>query len=215
ALENKVANDAGKKSTKVPRKENEIQDPVKEGDNNDQEKDLRDQEEAFRKQCEQEFERLFDQEEAANTNSTNRLNTISSPVNAVNSSFTTMDPGRERAQRNEFKSMFGQDRDANGNKMFTPVSATGSTYVNIGGSIPINFATLPNVDLPTDPLMPDLKDTDVSPIPTTRIHKDHPKEQNIKDPLLALQTRRMTKTSQEHAMVNYFKNQENQSQGLS
>ncbi|GJU63843.1 putative ribonuclease H-like domain-containing protein [Tanacetum coccineum] len=41
----------------------------------------------------------------------------------------------------------------------------------------------------------------VSPIPTTRIHKDHPKEQIIGDPLLAPQTRRMTKSAQEHAMV--------------
>nr|GEX43436.1 ribonuclease H-like domain-containing protein [Tanacetum cinerariifolium] len=40
----------------------------------------------------------------------------------------------------------------------------------------------------------------VSPIPTTMIHKDHPKEKIIGDPLSALQTRRMTKTSQEHAM---------------
>nr|GEV33306.1 retrovirus-related Pol polyprotein from transposon TNT 1-94 [Tanacetum cinerariifolium] len=50
----KVVDDAGKKSTKVPRKENKVQDPAKE-------------------------------------------------VNAVSSSFTTIDPGRERAQRNEFK----------------------------------------------------------------------------------------------------------------
>ncbi|GJS00322.1 putative ribonuclease H-like domain-containing protein [Tanacetum coccineum] len=41
----------------------------------------------------------------------------------------------------------------------------------------------------------------VSPIPTTRIHKDHPKEQIIEDPLSAPQTRRMTKISEEHAMV--------------
>ncbi|GKE68510.1 hypothetical protein Tco_1526582, partial [Tanacetum coccineum] len=41
----------------------------------------------------------------------------------------------------------------------------------------------------------------VSPIPTTMIHKDHPKEQIIGDPLLAPQTRRMTKSAQEHAMV--------------
>ncbi|GKE66739.1 putative ribonuclease H-like domain-containing protein, partial [Tanacetum coccineum] len=40
----------------------------------------------------------------------------------------------------------------------------------------------------------------VIPIPTTRIHKDHPKEQIIGDPLLAPQTRRITKSSQEHAM---------------
>nr|GEV89703.1 putative ribonuclease H-like domain-containing protein [Tanacetum cinerariifolium] len=131
-------------------------DPTKEGDNNDQEKHLRDQEEALRKQCEQEFKRLYGQGEAANTNSTNRLNTVSSPVNAVSSSFTIVDPGREKAQRNKFESVFGQDKDANGNRMFTPVSVTGSTYVNLGGSIPVNAATLPP---PTDPLMPDLEDT--------------------------------------------------------
>nr|GFD37350.1 hypothetical protein [Tanacetum cinerariifolium] len=31
---------------------------------------------------------------------------------------TTDAQGRERAQRNEFESMFGQDNGANGNKMF-------------------------------------------------------------------------------------------------
>ncbi|GJX25995.1 putative ribonuclease H-like domain-containing protein [Tanacetum coccineum] len=45
------------------------------------------------------------QGEATNTNSTNRLNTISSLINIVSSSFTTMDPGRERAPRNEFESV--------------------------------------------------------------------------------------------------------------
>nr|GEY08800.1 ribonuclease H-like domain, reverse transcriptase, RNA-dependent DNA polymerase [Tanacetum cinerariifolium] len=124
---------------------------IKESDKNDQEKDVRGQEETLRKQ----FERLFGQREAANTNSTNRPNTVSSPVNVVSSSFTTVDPGIERAQRNEFESMSGQDKDANV----------------------------------------------VSPIPTTKIYKDHPKEQIIRDPLSAPQTKRMTKTSQEHAMV--------------
>ncbi|GJY32921.1 putative ribonuclease H-like domain-containing protein [Tanacetum coccineum] len=41
----------------------------------------------------------------------------------------------------------------------------------------------------------------VSPIPTTRIHKDHPKEQIIRDINLATQTRRMVKMSEEHAMT--------------
>nr|GEX85792.1 copia protein [Tanacetum cinerariifolium] len=134
-------------------------DPAKQGDKNDQEKDLKDQEKALRKQFEQESARLFSQGETANTNNTNKLNIVSSPVNAVSSSFTTVDPGRERAQRNEFESMFGQDKDANGNRMFTPICVSGSTYVNLGGSIPNNVATLPNADLPTDPLMPDLEDT--------------------------------------------------------
>ncbi|GKA33968.1 putative ribonuclease H-like domain-containing protein [Tanacetum coccineum] len=40
----------------------------------------------------------------------------------------------------------------------------------------------------------------VSPIPTTRIHKDHPKDQIIRDINSATQIRRMTKISKEHAM---------------
>ncbi|GJV21572.1 putative ribonuclease H-like domain-containing protein [Tanacetum coccineum] len=47
----------------------------------------------------------------------------------------------------------------------------------------------------------------VSPIPTTRIHKDHPKDQIIGDITSATQTRRMTKISKEHAMVCYIKKQ--------
>nr|GEW82350.1 ribonuclease H-like domain-containing protein [Tanacetum cinerariifolium] len=95
--EDKVADDVGKKSTKVPRKENGVHDPKKEG--------------------------------------------------------------RKRAQRNEFECMFGQEKDANGNKMFTLVSVARSIYFNLSGSNPINVVTLPNADLPTDPLMLDLEDT--------------------------------------------------------
>ncbi|GJV13146.1 hypothetical protein Tco_1354687 [Tanacetum coccineum] len=39
--------------------------------------------------------------------------------------------------------------------MFTPVNTAGSSCDNLGGSIPVNAATVPNVDLPTDPLMPE------------------------------------------------------------
>ncbi|GKE34871.1 hypothetical protein Tco_1454193, partial [Tanacetum coccineum] len=42
----------------------------------------------------------------------------------------------------------------------------------------------------------------VSPIPTTRIHKDHPKDQIIGDINSATQTRRTTKISEEHALVS-------------
>ncbi|GJS57677.1 putative ribonuclease H-like domain-containing protein [Tanacetum coccineum] len=197
--EDEVADDA--------RKKNGVQDPAKEGDKNGQEKDIRDQEEVLGKQSEQEFKRLFGQGEAAKTNNTNRLNTVSSSVNV----------------------------DTNGNniyRMFTPVNVAGSSYENLGGSIPINDATLPNDDLLTDPLMPDLEDTtdlqdtgifsgayddedmgveadlnnlettmNVSLIPTTRIHKDHPKDQIIRDINSTTQIRRMTKIFEEHAMV--------------
>ncbi|GKD56065.1 ribonuclease H-like domain-containing protein [Tanacetum coccineum] len=47
----------------------------------------------------------------------------------------------------------------------------------------------------------------VSPIPTTRIHKDYPKEQIIRDINSATQTRRMIKMSKEHAMISYINKQ--------
>nr|GFC74043.1 hypothetical protein [Tanacetum cinerariifolium] len=40
--EDEVADDTGKKSIEFPRKENGVQDPAKEGDKNNQEKDLKD-----------------------------------------------------------------------------------------------------------------------------------------------------------------------------
>nr|GFA93899.1 hypothetical protein [Tanacetum cinerariifolium] len=115
--EDEIADDAGKKSTKVPRKENGVQDPAKE-------------------------DYLVKR----------RLLTLTSLTDFIQKRKITI-------QRNEFKSMFRQDKDANKNRTFTPVSAVGSSYVNLGGSIPVNAVTLPNTNLPTDPLMPDLDDT--------------------------------------------------------
>ncbi|GKF26750.1 putative ribonuclease H-like domain-containing protein, partial [Tanacetum coccineum] len=91
------------------------------------------------------------------------------------------------------------------------VSTDGQNFTNID-------------DLPTNPLILDLEDTsifnsayddedvgveanlnnleinvNVSPIPTTRFHKDHPKDQIIGDINSATQTRRMTKIFEEHA----------------
>ncbi|GJY29699.1 putative reverse transcriptase, RNA-dependent DNA polymerase, partial [Tanacetum coccineum] len=52
----------------------------------------------------------------------------------------------------------------------------------------------------------DIKNLDthipISPIPTTRIHKDHPVEQIIRDIYSAPQTRRMTKSVTEHVMFS-------------
>ncbi|GJR99164.1 putative ribonuclease H-like domain-containing protein [Tanacetum coccineum] len=168
--DDEFVDDAGKK--------NDAQYPAKDGDKNGHEKDVRDQEEALRKQFDQETERLVGQGEATITNSTNRLNTVSPSVSAAGQSFD-------------------------------------------------------NNDLPTDPLMPDLEDStgifrgayddedvgaeadlnnlettmNVSPIPTTRIHKDHPKDQIIGDINSAIQTRRMINFSEENAMVSYISKQ--------
>ncbi|GJW69481.1 hypothetical protein Tco_0123905 [Tanacetum coccineum] len=47
----------------------------------------------------------------------------------------------------------------------------------------------------------------VNPISTTRIHKDHPKDQIIGDINSAIQTRRMINFSEENAMVSYISKQ--------
>nr|GEY15148.1 hypothetical protein [Tanacetum cinerariifolium] len=135
-----------------------------------------------------------------------------------------------------------KEGDKNDQQKDEKKDVAGSTYVYLGGSIPVNVATLPNDDLPIDPLMPDLKDTAntkifsvayddevegaeahfnnleltivVSLIPITRIRKDHPKEKIIGDPLSALQTRRMTKASQEHVMVTYINKNKKDERGI-
>ncbi|GJR25584.1 putative ribonuclease H-like domain-containing protein [Tanacetum coccineum] len=49
----------------------------------------------------------------------------------------------------------------------------------------------------------------VSPIPTTRIHKDHPFDQVIRDLQLATQTRRMSKNLEEHGFVSTIQQRTN------
>ncbi|GJR64678.1 putative ribonuclease H-like domain-containing protein [Tanacetum coccineum] len=99
------------------------------------------------------------------------------------------------------------------------VNAVSST-VNVA-SIEVNdVGAKTSIELPDDPNMPELEDIvysdndedvgaeadmnnldafmPVSPIPTTRIHKDHLVEQIIRDLNSAPQTRRMTKNLEEH-----------------
>ncbi|GJX11152.1 putative ribonuclease H-like domain-containing protein [Tanacetum coccineum] len=125
----------------------------------------------------------------------------------------------------------------------TPIGANAgeSSFVYLGGKIPIDASTLPNDDLPIDPNMPDLEydsnafsndgifngayddenvgavadfnnmdDTiNVSPIPTLRIHKDHPKDQILGDPKSAVQTRGKIQkaSSAQQALVSYISKQ--------
>ncbi|GJS27836.1 putative ribonuclease H-like domain-containing protein [Tanacetum coccineum] len=124
----------------------------------------------------------------------------------------------------------------------TGANAGESSFVYLGGKIPIDASTLPNVDLPIDPNMPDLEDASdtlpndgifngaydddedvgavadfnnmdntiaVSPIPTLRIHKDHPKGQILGDPTSAVQTRGKIQkaSSAQQALVSYIHKQ--------
>ncbi|GKE94003.1 hypothetical protein Tco_1578858 [Tanacetum coccineum] len=104
---------------------------------------------------------------------------------------------------------------------YTSANVGESSFVYLGGKIPIDASTLSNADLPIDPNMPDLEDDsdafssdgifngayddenvgavadfnnmddtiNVSHIPTLRIHKNHPKDQILRDPKLAVRIR--------------------------
>ncbi|GJT01070.1 putative ribonuclease H-like domain-containing protein [Tanacetum coccineum] len=119
----------------------------------------------------------------------------------------------------------------------TGVNAGESSFVYLGGKIPIDASTLPNADLPIDSNMPDLEDASdtlpddgifngaydedvgavadfnnmdntiaISPIPTLRIQKDHPKGQILGDPTSTVQTRgKIQKASlAQQALVSYI-----------
>ncbi|GKE65929.1 putative ribonuclease H-like domain-containing protein [Tanacetum coccineum] len=139
--------------------------------------------------------------EAINTDRTNRLNTVSSPlnivistVNTVSSSFTTMDPGRAKEQRNVYESLFDPlipDLEDIADLQDTGIfgSAYDDEYVGIE-------ADLNNLET----------NMSVSPIPTTRIHKDHPKAQIIGEVDSAVQTRRMHKQN-EAGLISFINKQ--------
>ncbi|GJZ16958.1 hypothetical protein Tco_0553081, partial [Tanacetum coccineum] len=109
-----------------------------------------------------------------------------------------------------------QEKDDNVNSTNT-VNVVSSNKVNVVGA-------KTSIELPDDPNMPELEDIvysnddedvgaeadinnldtfiPVSPIPTTRVHKDHPVEQIIEDLNLAPQTRRITKNLKEHGLFS-------------
>ncbi|GKA84777.1 putative ribonuclease H-like domain-containing protein, partial [Tanacetum coccineum] len=164
---------------------------------------------ATRQAFEEEKRNIASQKKAAQATSTNKLSTVRSYVSTATTPYVSA--------------------------ASTPTGANAgeSSFVYLGGKIPIDASTLPNADLPTDPNMPDLKDVsnaflnygifsgayvdddmdaeadfnnmdntiDVSPIPTLRVHKDHPKEEpkNISQ---ALQDESWVEAMQEELLQN-------------
>ncbi|GJX82730.1 putative ribonuclease H-like domain-containing protein [Tanacetum coccineum] len=108
-----------------------------------------------------------------------------------------------------------QNKDDNVNSTNNVNAASTNEVINVGGKT--------SIELPDDPNMPALEDIvysdddedvsaeadmnnldavmPVNPIPTTRVHKDHPVEQIIGDLNSAPQTRRMIKNLEEHARL--------------
>ncbi|GKD46230.1 putative ribonuclease H-like domain-containing protein, partial [Tanacetum coccineum] len=114
----------------------------------------------------------------------------------------------------------GQEKEDNVNST-NNVNAASTDEVNAVGE-------KTSIELPFDPNMPALEDyrddendgaeadmnnldttIQVSPIPTTRIHKDHPLDQVIRDLQSTTQTRRMSKKLEEHGFVSTIQQRTN------
>ncbi|GJV51585.1 ribonuclease H-like domain-containing protein, partial [Tanacetum coccineum] len=110
-------------------------------------------------------------------NSTNRDNTVSSSVSTAGQNFTNADDLPTDPLM--------PDWEDNANFLNTGIFSRAYDDEEVGAEADLN-----NLETTMN----------VSPIPTTRIHKDHPKDQIIGDINSATHTRRMTKISEEHAM---------------
>ncbi|GJS74682.1 ribonuclease H-like domain-containing protein [Tanacetum coccineum] len=115
------------------------------------------------------------QEKDASVNSTNTTNTVSTIVNAVGIEDNVV----------EENIVYGCVDDPNMPELEDIVYSDDDE--DVGAEADMNNL---NTFMP------------VSPIPTTRIHKDHPVEQIIGDLNLAPQTRRKTKKLKEHGLMN-------------
>ncbi|GKF21589.1 hypothetical protein Tco_0070227, partial [Tanacetum coccineum] len=148
-----------------------------------------------------EFERLLQQEKhTVHPNNTNSINTISTHVSAAGPSFTNDDPSSP-VNAAEASNAFEEHPF----ERFPPFK-NAFTLPPISNVTPMDDTRIfssayddENVGVESD--LNNLKTTmNVSPIPTTKIDKDHPKDQIIGDFNSAIQTRIMTKISDEHAM---------------
>ncbi|GKC08515.1 hypothetical protein Tco_1000125, partial [Tanacetum coccineum] len=145
-----------------------------------------------------EFKRLLQDEKQ--TNSTNSFNTAGTPVSAAGPSVTNYDPSSPvnavEASNAFEKHLFERFSPFKNSFTLPPVSnVTPIDDTRIFGN------AYDDEDVGAEADLNNLETTlNVSPIPTTRIGKDHPKDQIIGDFNSAIQIRRMTKISDEHAM---------------
>ncbi|GKE18066.1 putative ribonuclease H-like domain-containing protein, partial [Tanacetum coccineum] len=148
-----------------------------------------------------EFERLLQQEkQTLHPNSTNSINIVSTPVSAAGLSFTNDDPSSVNVAEatNAFEEhLFERFSPFKNAFTFPPISnVTPMDDTGIFGN------AYDDEDVGADADLNNLETTmNVSPIPTTKLDKDHPKDQIIGDFNSTIQTRIMTKIFDEHAMA--------------
>ncbi|GJT77364.1 putative ribonuclease H-like domain-containing protein [Tanacetum coccineum] len=125
------------------------------------------------------LDNLLVQQKEGYANSTNRDSTVSPSVSAARQSFTNADDLPTDPLM--------PDLEDTADLLNTSIFSGAYDDEDVGAEADLN-----NLETTMN----------VSPIPTTRIHKDHPKDQIIRDINLATQTRRMTKISEELAMMD-------------
>ncbi|GJZ85102.1 putative ribonuclease H-like domain-containing protein [Tanacetum coccineum] len=149
------------------------EEPANKGERNGQEKER----ETSNKEGDQhvqdlraELDKLLVQQKEGYANNTNRVSTVSPSVSAAGQSFVNDLP----------TDPLMLDLEDTTDLLITGIFSGAYDDEDVGAGADLhNLETTMNV----------------SPIPTTRIHKDHPKEQIIGDPLSPTQTRRMTKSA--------------------
>ncbi|GJU87259.1 putative ribonuclease H-like domain-containing protein [Tanacetum coccineum] len=249
-----VVQDAQEKPSENASSDKDVQDSEDAADKEEQhqmqdnEKDLQDElemlvtqelvakamDDVSRQAFEEEKRRIASQKKAAQATSTNQLST-DRPSVSTDRPFVSTDRSFVSTDRSNTPNVSAASTS-------TGANADESSFVYLGGNIPIDASTLPNADLPIDPNMPALEDASdtlpndgifngaydddedvgaeadfnnmdntiaVSPIPTLRIHKDHPKGQILGDPTSAVQTRGKIQkaSSAQQALVSYIHRQ--------
>ncbi|GJX25015.1 putative ribonuclease H-like domain-containing protein [Tanacetum coccineum] len=137
-----------------------------------------------------EFERLLQQEkQTVHPNSTNSINTVSTPVSTAGPSFTNDAPSSPvNAARTSEEHLFEQFSPFK--NAFTLPDVPNVFSIDDTRNTRIFGNAYDDEDVGADADLNNLETTmNVSPIPTTRIDKDHPKDQIIRDFNSAIQTR--------------------------
>ncbi|GJW52157.1 reverse transcriptase domain-containing protein [Tanacetum coccineum] len=148
------------------------------------------------------------EKQTVHPNNTNSINIVSTPVSAAGPSFTNDDPSSP-VNAAEASNAFEEhlfERFSPFKNAFTLPPVLNVTPMDDTG---IFGNAYDDEDVGAEADLNNMETTiNVSPILTTRIDKDHPKDQIIGDFNSAIQTRRMTKISDEHAMV--FRNKKDE-----
>ncbi|GKF90523.1 hypothetical protein Tco_0274224 [Tanacetum coccineum] len=110
-----------------------------------------------RQAFDKEKRRIASQKKEAQATSTNQLST-DRPFVSTDRSFVSTDRSFVSTDRSFISTNRSNTPNISAVGTSTGANADESSFVYLGGKIPIDASTLPNADLPIDPNMPDLED---------------------------------------------------------